>query len=196
MDHMQSQPPKMENMIGLFSAEIQRAIDTDNSHKRLQRNPEAQPLSLDEYSQACTEMLGNNFLTEGLLNHWLDSLSQNSKLKSHFPAGYKCCLAAIPFSMYGNEMDREEIQSGAFLHCLLLDSDGKTLSGFSNKASYVADLLPKEIQQATFTIPEYEGEDFSGSQDDRKRLMGAFEDAYRKLQTLLMPSPSGNSLPQ
>jgi len=193
---MQSQPLKKEIMIGLFSAEIQRAIDADNNKERLQRKQGVQPLSLDEYSSACAEMLGDNFLSEGLLQYWLNYIFDNSKLKVHFPAGYKCCLAAIPFSMYGNEMDQEEINNGAFLHLLLLDSDGRTFRGFSNKASYVADLLPKEVRQAAFTIPTYQGDGFSGSQDDCKRLMTEFENAYRQLQALLMPPPSRDSLPQ
>lgn len=181
-------------VIDLFTTEAQRAVQVTPG--KLICDPAAAPASFTDYQAACHELIGaNEILPESLLQQWLAYIAQDSKLKLHFPEGYECCLAVMPFSTYGNSLPPEEMQRGDYLRILIINPDGKTVSGFSINSSFVADLLPSEVRTLAFSIEKYETEGtYQIAAKDRQRLSSSFEKAFRSLKLLLEKNPPAKTL--
>ena len=149
----------------------------------LKRDPE----KLEDFNAACQGMLTiDELLPEALLKKRVEYIMQNSKLKMHFPVGFKVIPAIIPFSDNGYPMDEEETTAGHYLRWILVDPNGPTVNGFSSTASYVSDFLPEEIKDSGFTIGKYDEEGlYSVTQADRERLAAQYTTAFRTLQGLI-----------
>lgn len=149
--------------------------------------PQNRPfVDLDEYAEMCHDMVPEHLLSEELLAQNLEYIDQDSKLKQHLPAGYKICLAVLPFTEGGNPLSDEELSDGRYLKALIIDQNDKVVSGFGFDASFVNHLLPQEARNVTFTIQPYENQDPHTITDgDRQNVKTQYEQAFRKLQNML-----------
>lgn len=186
---MTEEPLSTDMVINRFISEMQRAAEASSGH--LVRDSAVEPVTFSDYQTVCREFLSlTEVLPESLLARWLAYITQNSKLKLHFPEGYTCCLAIIPFTTYGNPLTSEEIERGDYLKILIVNPEGKTVSGFSINSSFVSDLLPLEVRKLAFQIEKYDKEEpYQITHTDRQRLAANFEKAFRGFKLLLAKNP-------
>jgi len=158
------------------------------------------PLDQKGFVDFCREYLGGEDpLPDAMLKARLDYFKQDGKLKSHLPAGYRCCVAVLPITHQGHKLSAEEVEKGAYQVCLIVEPDqvselsgmvlkkGRTMGGsFAPDNSYLFHLLPAEVQsECTFTIEPYkEGPRHQVDAQDRDRIIGQFEKAFRNAQKI------------
>jgi len=153
--------------------------------------PKIRKLEMENYLLAVREILGTDEpLTPTLLNARLNYLFQNGKLKIHYPAGQKFCLAIIPCTQYGFPIKQDAIESGLFLRELAIDErdeKGELIekNKISEKDNQLYEYLPDEVRKCLFKIESYdEKPEFKLTDDDRKRAVKAYKGAYKNAQTV------------
>lgn len=173
-------------LVDLIAGEVARTMHVPEGS--LVPNPGALPCALGDYVEACHELTNREkgLLPDELLEQQLLRIRENSKLKDNFPPGYTCCIALLPFSLYGNPFSKEEIARGDHLSTLFINPAGVTLRGFATHNSYIADLLPPEVRSLAFKIAPYDNPGpYTITKNDYERLAAQYEKAFRKLQALL-----------
>lgn len=175
------QPPYTMNHQDRIEAFVQDGLGVAPEHELIK------PMPFGEYKSLCREYFGGApMFSEELLTKRLKYLEQDSKLKEHFRPGWKYCPAIIPFSNFGNALGPDEINNGDALRMLVIDGQGKTVNGFSQKPSRVFNRLPLEIQLLAFEVEPYTSNDpHIVTPEERAKVMIKYELAYRELEKLL-----------
>lgn len=182
-----SQPEYKPNEVAkLFAREAQRG--EENRGNPNAKIPNLQALSLEDYQNACREIIGDKeALPKAALEKNISYMMQDAHLKLNLPKGAKVIIAVLPFSNYGTPMSPEQIAKGEHIKTIILDSAGRAVSGFSSSASYIHHLLPQDIQDSAFVV-DYENEDpYQITDKDRQTVADQYTQAYNKLQELFIP---------
>jgi hypothetical protein len=149
---------------------------------------EIKAMKLDDYKALCTEMLPdlNAALSDETLQRTLDYIDQDSHLKRNFAPGFTYCPAVIPCGTYGAPLDDEAIKNGMHMRTLMINGQGQTVAGFSQKTTHLFNLLPQEVQANAFSIPTYENPDqYTITDNDRAMVKKFYTDSFRALKKLL-----------
>ncbi|MBU0668388.1 hypothetical protein KJ951_01330, partial [Patescibacteria group bacterium] len=134
-----------------------------------------EPFSLNDYLAACKAFLPvKEILPEALLKDRIERMRAEADFEKYFPAGMNCMVAVVPVSLYGMPLDKESLERGDFQTVLVVDGEGRTISGFNIAPSYLHKLMPATLQEAcTFKISQ-----------DRDATIAAFEKAFRNAQEI------------
>jgi hypothetical protein len=78
------------------------------------------------------------------------------------------------------------MQPGAYLHQLIVDENGITISGFSFDPSKIFQILPDRLRtELTFQIPNYQNPDlFTVFPEERAAILAGYERVYRLAQKI------------
>lgn len=174
-----------QKIIDIFRKEANRSIQVVGATASMESS--CTPMMLNDYLLACREFLSTkNLLPDGLLQVRIQYILQDGKLKLHFPAGMRCCLAIIPCSIYGLPLEPQEVQTGTYLRVFIVDKNDRVVSGFTSGESDIFKMLPQQLQQCCiFNIGEYEtGEISSISAADRNRIVNLYTTAFNNAKIL------------
>jgi hypothetical protein len=191
---MNGEPIYSENtrkLRGLFGTETSRAINAGQRGGGMIEYDD-KPTDLPVYQAAIEEVYGlDEPLNKARLDKLLEDVDNDSKLKLHFPAGGKCCVAVLPCNANGNNYSEEEIAERRFVRPVIVDENGLSRPGLgvSAEKGYHFKIFPVEKQElCSFTIGKYDfdkpKEIFVVTPDDRKRIKKQLEDAYKQAQLL------------
>lgn len=170
------------------SAELARQTIRDEVIKPTTTPQEIKAMKLNDYKALCTEMLPdlNTALSDETLQRTLDYIDQDSHLKQHFALGFTYCPVVIPCGTYGTPLEDEAIKDGMYMRTLMIDQQGQTVAGFSQKTTHIFNLLPPEVQANAFTIPGYENPDqYTITDKDRAMVKKFYTDSFSALKKLL-----------
>ncbi len=136
---------------------------------------EVSPVELADYQALCRDVCGPTVLSdESIDGRARRDIDQNAYVEVSFPVGDRCCPVIVPFDNYGRLLTPEQIRDGEHLYTFVINTNGVTTQGISAQNSYAFDVLPREIQAASFIIPE-----------NREDLARLYREACKKMRSLL-----------
>lgn len=179
MDRQQELSESAKSALQTIAGEVIRPATTPQDIKAMK---------LGDYKALCTEMLPdlNTALSDEVLQQTLDYIDQDSHLKQHFAPRFTYCPAVIPCGTYGAPLDDAAISKGMHMRTLMIDQQGQTVAGFSQKITHLFNLLPSEVQANAFSVPAYEVlDDYTITDKDRAMVKKLYTDSFNALKKLL-----------
>lgn len=151
---------------------------------------------LQEYLLAIRELTGTDSpLTDEILSQRLAYLSQDSKIKDHYPEDHKCTIAAIACSDKGFPLPAEHIKGGSYVRSIITDESAQTKNGYIYEVNELYKYLPGEVQDlCSFQIAKYNNLDDDPKADGEAKAKAkiancnqvakAYKATYEKAQLL------------
>jgi len=131
--------------------------------------------------------LNNQIVSDSIIESYLSRISETSKLKLHFPEGYRVFLVPLPFSNTANPLSSDQIQKGEAFKVLITKNTPNAKVEIGEVIdSYITSILPKKIVDLSFVVPKYENSNILEiSENDQKVIKELFLKSAKELQNLL-----------
>lgn len=153
-----------------------------------QSENEYNSLLLEEYLELIhTYLPFPDLLNDKLLKQRQSYILTNPKLKERLTPGQNICLALIPFTENGLELNVQDLETGTHLRSLMLDDQDMVERGYGkpNNAFYKA--LPLEVRKhLTFTIPAYD-EKFPEGRTWEQQIAHLYTVAFMTIKSMIEP---------
>lgn len=200
IEGIQERSESTKQLINRFIAEFEKAqSQAGNGQPQSRRivpqnkNPHGFMVMIQELlrlSDITPELLADAILPLSLLAKKKKEIDHDSKLKIHFPEGYRVQPAVLPFTYYGHDLTDQEIAEGGHVTELVREEFGekrreeeRTVIGFSQFPSYVHKLYPELFQGCSFIVPKYKSDDlYEVSQTERDLIKELYEQEFNKLR--------------
>lgn len=113
---------------------------------------------MGKYRNFCVDFLNEEDpISDDVIENELELAKRSLYLRGLFPENHHVCATVIPCSRYGNLLEDTAMADKKFYVRLIIDAEGKTVSGFTSDKSFIFDLQPAEIQSdCTFDVGSFE----------------------------------------